>query len=166
MFESKNDEDSWEIQKNAAERIYGSTPEMFTEMYWDKEENLKLSQYLTERAQTIFYLMKYGKIRWSKNGAFTKILLGFVNDIYTDKKTELKDDHLAGEQTGPLFSKLHINKFPFEAIFRINNTLGRLMVLHRIEELTLLSKFSQNSWIAKVFGIVKRLDLTTKVSIY
>ena len=157
MFESNKDEDSWEIQQIAAERIYGSSPEMFTEMYWDKEENLNLSQYLTERAQTIFYLMKYGKIKWSKNGAFTKKLLGFVHDIYTDNKTELKGDHLAGEQTGPLFSKLHINKFPFEAIFRINNTLGRLMVLYRTEELTSLSKFPQNSWLAKVFGIVKRI---------
>ena len=93
-----------------------------------------------------------------KNKSFFKRLIGFVYDIYSENKSNTKVNDFVGKKKGIMYSRLNINSFPVEAIFRINNTLGRMMVLYRTEELTSLSGFARNSSMAKILGIVNRKE--------
>ena len=114
---------------------------------------------MIQRALNIQYLILQGEINCSQNSKYTERALSFLYDVYSEDRLTKEERTLAGSQSGPKYKSKIIRKNPFEAIFRVDDTFGRLKVLYHSEELTSLTCFTNASFLGKVFGITKRFGV-------
>ena len=136
----------------AWERLYGSFPlEMITMILGNSEGKLAWSK-LTKRAKIIVYLVKHGLFKEVGLADYKQKILNFVTDIFKGEEISKWKELLVGAQIGEMYPEKVIFDFPFEAIFQVNSTYGRLEVLYHSEELSSLPDFSKLGIMKNIIG--------------
>ena len=85
---------------------------------------------LTERAKIIAYLVKHGLFKEAGLADYKQKILSFVTDIFKGEEISEWKELLVEAQIGEMHPEKVIFDFPFEAIFQVNSTFGRLEVLY------------------------------------
>ena len=70
-----------------------------------------------------------------------------------------------GVQIGEMYSEEMIHDCPFEAIYRINSTFGRLKVLYHSDELSSLPDFAKLESMKEIIGVIHRSNSLDKGNI-
>ena len=114
---------------------------------------------MNQRAKTIMYLIENGHIKENNEAEYVKSLLKYIVDVYENDKITSFGDVLVESQNGEKYSEEKIYSNPFEEIYKINSTYGRLQTLFRFEELTSMPAFIRLESMDQIIGWLARKEI-------
>ena len=141
------------IQQIATERVYGSLPINFFNLIWSSNDWDEKCEKLLERANTIAYLVNQGQISESEGKEFSKSIIRYVEDVFSNNKVTENGISYVGIQNGDKYDNKLINSYPSEVIYRINSIYGRLKTLFHFEELTSIPSFWHLNQLKEILGL-------------
>ena len=140
-------------QQIAVGRVYGSLPINFVNLIRSLNDWDEKCEKLLARANTIVYLVNQGQISESEGKEFSKSMVRYVEDVFSNNKVTENGISYVGIQNRDKYDNKLINSYPSEAIYRINSIYLRLKTLFHFEVLTSIPSFWHLNQLKEILGL-------------